>query len=72
MLGGLHLRTLTLLGFPSLSRPGCSMRSIIWISAIAGSTRFIALDKAEATKALTRLRRHWFNKRKRSRPCCAK
>src|SRR3546814_12884518 len=27
-------------------------------------TRFIALDKTEATKALTRLRRQWFNKRK--------
>jgi type IV secretion system protein VirB4 len=27
-------------------------------------TRFIALDKTEATKALTKLRRQWFNKRK--------
>ena len=29
-----------------------------------GRRRFIALDKTEATKALTRLRRQWFNKRK--------
>src|SRR3546814_2015181 len=27
-------------------------------------TRFIALDKSDATKALTKLRRQWFNKRK--------
>jgi len=27
-------------------------------------TRFIALDKTDATKALTRIRRQWFNKRK--------
>ena len=27
-------------------------------------TRFIALDKTDATKALTKLRRQWFNKRK--------
>src|SRR3546814_10605730 len=27
-------------------------------------TRFISLDKADATKVLTKLRRQWFNKRK--------
>ncbi len=27
-------------------------------------TRFIAMDKTEATRALTKLRRQWFNKRK--------
>src|SRR3546814_14547878 len=27
-------------------------------------TRFIALDKTDATKTLTKLRRQWFNKRK--------
>ena len=40
------------------------MRSITRIFAYRWSTRFIALDKTEATKALTRLRRQWFNKRK--------
>ena len=64
MLGARHLRTLTILGFPNLTRPaildalnhqGFSYR---WV------TRFIALDKVEATRALTRLRRQWFNKRK--------
>ncbi|MFL6735549.1 MAG: conjugal transfer protein TrbE [Sphingomonas sp.] len=64
MLGDVHLRTLTILGFPALSRPAILDAlnrldfSYRWV------TRFIALDKADATKALTRLRRIWFNKRK--------
>ncbi|EZP83121.1 Conjugal transfer ATPase TrbE [Novosphingobium resinovorum] len=64
MLGDLHLRTLTVLGFPNLSRPGIFDAlnhegfSYRWV------TRFIALDKTEATRALTKLRRQWFNKRK--------
>ena len=63
-LGGLHLRTLTILGFPNLSRPGmldalnASDFGYRWV------TRFIALDKTDATKVLTSLRRQWFNKRK--------
>ncbi|WP_188053857.1 conjugal transfer protein TrbE [Sphingosinithalassobacter sp. CS137] len=63
-LGNRHLRTLTILGFPNLSRPGI-------LDALNGAdfvyrwvTRFIALDKTDATKALTKLRRQWFNKRK--------
>jgi type IV secretion system protein VirB4 len=64
MLGPQHLRTLTILGFPNASRP--SLLDVLnhqnfayrWV------TRFIALDKTDATKALTRLRRQWFNKRK--------
>lgn len=64
MLGHLHLRALTILGFPNLTRPGILDAlnrqgfSYRWV------TRFIALDKTEATKALTKLRRQWFNKRK--------
>jgi type IV secretion system protein TrbE len=63
-LGGQHMRTLTILGFPNMSRPGI-------LDALNGRdfgyrwvTRFIALDKTEATSALTKLRRQWFNKRK--------
>lgn len=63
-LGHRHVRTLTILGFPNLSRPGI-------LDALNGAdfgyrwvTRFIALDKTDATKALTKLRRQWFNKRK--------
>ncbi len=64
MLGDQHIRTLTILGFPNLSRPGILDAlnhegfSYRWVA------RFIALDKTDATKALTRLRRQWFNKRK--------
>ncbi|HEX8217104.1 MAG TPA: conjugal transfer protein TrbE [Allosphingosinicella sp.] len=64
MLGDRHLRTLTVLGFPNLSRPGILDQlnhqdfGYRWVS------RFIALDKTDATKALTKLRRQWFNKRK--------
>jgi type IV secretion system protein VirB4 len=64
MLGNLHLRTLTVLGFPNTTRPGLLDAlnhldfSYRWV------TRFIALDKTEASKALTKIRRQWFNKRK--------
>ncbi|UUL82400.1 conjugal transfer protein TrbE [Sphingomonas qomolangmaensis] len=64
MLGDKHLRTLTILGFPVLSRPGIldalntSDFGYRWV------TRFIALDKSDATRELTRVRRQWFNKRK--------
>ena len=64
MLGDQHLRTLTVLGFPSLTRPGLLDAlnhlgfSYRWV------TRFICLDKTEATKELTKLRRQWFSKRK--------
>jgi len=64
MLGDLHLRSVTVLGFPNLTHPGILDAlnhqdfSYRWV------TRFVALDKTEATKILTSLRRQWFNKRK--------
>ena len=64
MLGDLHLRTLTLLGFPALSRPGILDALNTLDFGYRWVTRFIALDKSDASKALTRLRRIWFNKRK--------
>lgn len=63
-LGDEHLRTVTIFGFPNVSRPGILDAlnhqdfSYRWV------TRFIALDKTDATKVLTKLRRQWFNKRK--------
>ena len=63
-LGDTHLRTLTLLGFPSMSRPGILDALNHQDFAYRWVTRFIALGKSDATKALTRLRRQWFNKRK--------
>lgn len=64
MLGSLHLRTLTILGFPGLSRPGILDALNHQDFGYRWVTRFIALDKTDATRALIRLRRQWFNKRK--------
>jgi type IV secretion system protein TrbE len=63
-LGERHLRTLTVLGFPNMSRPGILDALNHQAFGYRWSTRFIALDKALATKILTSLRRQWFNKRK--------
>ena len=63
-LGDTHLRTLTVLGFPNMSRPGLLDALNHQDFAYRWVTRFIALDKTDATKALTKLRRQWFNKRK--------
>lgn len=64
MLGDAHLRTLTILGFPNLSRPGILDALNHEGFGYRWTTRFITLDKGDATKALTKLRRQWFNKRK--------
>ena len=63
-LGDQHLRVLTVLGFPGVTTPGVLDAlndlgfSYRWV------TRWIGLDKVEATRHLTRLRRQWFAKRK--------
>src|SRR5690606_33536552 len=63
-LGDRHLRTVTILGFPGLSRPGILDALNSADFAYRWATRFIALDKTDATRVLTRIRRQWFNKRK--------
>ncbi len=63
-LGARHLRSLTILGFPSLSRPGILDALNHEDFGYRWVTRFIALDKTLATKTLTSIRRQWFNKRK--------
>jgi type IV secretion system protein VirB4 len=63
-LGDHHVRTLTILGFPSMSRPGILDALNHQDFAYRWVTRFLALDKGDATKALTKIRRQWFNKRK--------
>ncbi len=63
-LGEHHIRTLTVLGFPNMSRPGILDALNHQDFAYRWVTRFLPLDKSDATKALTRLRRQWFNKRK--------
>ncbi|MEO0419472.1 MAG: conjugal transfer protein TrbE [Pseudomonadota bacterium] len=63
-LGNEHLRTLTVTGFSNVSRPAIFDALNAQGFSYRWMTRFIALDKADATKALTKLRRQWFNKRK--------
>jgi len=63
-LGDLHLRTVSVLGFPNVSRPGILDALNHQDFPYRWVTRFIALDKAEANTVLTSLRRQWFNKRK--------
>lgn len=64
MLGRAHLRTLTVLGFPNTTRPGIFDALNHLNVPYRWTTRFITLDKTTANKALTSLRRQWFNKRK--------
>ena len=63
-IGDAHLRVLTILGFPSSTVPGLLDELNRQGFAYRWSTRFIAMDKAEAEKVLGRKRRHWFSKRK--------
>ncbi|MFT4255161.1 MAG: conjugal transfer protein TrbE [Caulobacter sp.] len=63
-LGDHHLRTITVLGFPNTTRPGLLDALNHQGFAYRWTTRFICLDKPDAAKALGRIRRQWFNKRK--------
>ncbi|MBS0282786.1 MAG: conjugal transfer protein TrbE, partial [Proteobacteria bacterium] len=63
-LGGHYLRTLTITGFPSVTFPGLLDELNRQPFAYRWSTRAIMLDKTDATKVLTRIRRQWFAKRK--------
>ncbi|MDD4616387.1 MAG: conjugal transfer protein TrbE [Alphaproteobacteria bacterium] len=64
MLGDAHLRIITVLGFPNSTQPGILDALNHQDFAYRWVTRFIPLDKADATKTLTRIRRQWFAKRK--------
>ena len=63
-LGDTHLATLTINGFPNLSRPGLLDALNHLDFEYRWVTRFLALDKKDAIRTLTRIRRQWFNKRK--------
>ncbi|MEQ1612088.1 MAG: conjugal transfer protein TrbE [Hyphomicrobiaceae bacterium] len=63
-LGNLHLRVLTVTGFPNVTTPGLLDALNDLGFAYRWMTRWIPLDKTEATRQLTKLRRHWFAKRK--------
>lgn len=64
MLGDRHLRPFTVLGFPALTRPGILDALNHLDFPYRWVTRFIPLDKTQAGRTLTRLRRQWFAKRK--------
>jgi type IV secretion system protein TrbE len=63
-LGKAHLRTLTVIGFPSATHPGILDELNRLAFPYRWSTRAIALDKTDAARVLTRIRRQWFAKRK--------
>ncbi|MFG1235581.1 conjugal transfer protein TrbE [Xanthobacter autotrophicus DSM 597] len=63
-LGDQHLRTLTIVGFPTATTPGILDELNRLAFPYRWATRAILLDKTDATKLLTRIRRQWFAKRK--------
>jgi type IV secretion system protein VirB4 len=63
-LGDHHIRTLTVLGFPNQTHPGLLDALNLLAFGYRWTTRFIALDKEQATRTLTKVRRQWFAKRK--------
>jgi type IV secretion system protein VirB4 len=64
VLGTSHLRVLTIVGFPTSTTPGILDDLNRLAFAYRWSTRAIMLDKLEATRLLTKIRRQWFAKRK--------
>lgn len=63
-LGGAHLRVLTITGFPTVTTPGLLDELNRLAFPYRWSTRAILLDKTDAVKLLTKIRRQWFAKRK--------
>ncbi|MCA1510162.1 conjugal transfer protein TrbE [Bradyrhizobium sp. NBAIM01] len=64
MLGSANLRVLTIVGFPGATTPGILDDLNRLAFSYRWSTRAIMLDKTDATKLLTKIRRQWFAKRK--------
>ena len=63
-LGDQNLRVLTVIGFPTATTPGLLDDLNRLAFPYRWSTRAVLLDKTDATKLLTRIRRQWFAKRK--------
>ena len=63
-LGDQHLRILTLTGFPGATTPGLLDEMNRLAFPYRWSTRAILMDKTDATRLLTKIRRQWFAKRK--------
>jgi type IV secretion system protein VirB4 len=63
-LGRGHLRCLTVMGFPSQTWPGLLDDLNRLSFPYRWTTRAICLDKTDAVRVLTKIRRQWFAKRK--------
>jgi type IV secretion system protein TrbE len=63
-LGTAHLRILTIIGFPSATTPGILDELNRLAFPYRWATRAVMLDKTDATRLLTKIRRQWFAKRK--------
>ncbi len=63
-LGESHLRVLTITGFPTATTPGILDDLNRLAFSYRWTTRAILLDKQDATRLLTKVRRQWFAKRK--------
>lgn len=63
-LGEAHLRSLTVVGFPTATFPGILDELNRLAFPYRWMTRAISLDKTEAARLLTKVRRQWFAKRK--------
>ena len=63
-LGDQSLRVLTITGFPTVTTPGLLDELNRLAFPYRWSTRAILLDKTDAVRLLTRIRRQWFAKRK--------
>lgn len=63
-LGQEHLRVLTITGFPTATTPGLLDELNRLAFPYRWATRAILLDKTDAIKLLTKIRRQWFAKRK--------
>ena len=63
-LGSAHLRVLTIIGFPTATTPGILDELNRLAFPYRWATRAVMLDKTDATKLLTKIRRQWFAKRK--------
>ena len=63
-LGAAHLKTLTIIGLPSATWPGLLDELNAQGFEYRWCTRAICLDKTDAARVFTRIRRQWFAKRK--------
>ena len=63
-LGDAHLKTLSIIGFPTATWPGLLDELNGLAFEYRWATRAICLDKTDATRLFTRIRRQWFAKRK--------